>query len=828
MSDMYSQLKQPTDSLAARVEAILAKLGLEEKIELLGGQPEPKQDGDTFGNARAGIPRLKFADASVGVHWWTKNATAYPSTIGLAAAFDRDLAYRMGAALGRDCRARGVHVLLGPGVNLYRSPICGRNFEYMGEDPLLAAQTVVAYIRGLQDQGVSATVKHYAVNFQEYDRHRVSSDVDERTLREAYLPAFEAAVKEAGTGALMTAYNPVNGVHSSEHAWLISEVLKGEWGFGGLVMSDWLSTYSAVNAANAGLDLEMPTGKWFNKEQLVPAVRNGLVDESVIDDKIRRLLRLMVCFGWLDRPQQDETIPLDDPQTAAVSLEVARRSCVLLKNENALLPLDPRQVRTLAVIGPNAETTPTCGGGSAWSKPWRTVGILEGLCQQFGAERVVHHSGVPAIDSEALFADSRFFTPDGEPGLTAEYFDNPGWKGTPVAVRTEERLAQRWNSGAIVEGVDAGSFSARWRGVIRAEQSGTHIFCQWTAAPFRVTVADTVLFDLIDGANCKEPRFQLELEEGRDYPIEVLYQGRAGFNGICVGYARRNLRDDFAEAIEIASTADAVIFCGGFSGYNEGEGFDRAFALPKEQEALILALAEANPNLVAVLNAGGHIDMRNWLGSVRAILHTWYPGDSGGVAVAEILSGAVNPSGRMPMTCERDAEDRSSSGCYNDEDGDKRVLLADGVFFGYRHHDKTGVAPLFPFGYGLSYTTFAYENLRCPETADSDGALRLSLEIVNTGSVAGTEVVQLYLHDEEASVPRPMKELKDFAAVALAPGERRTVEFTLGARALQYFCPRRRAWVAEAGRFEVLVGASAADIRLSAGFSLDETIVTPV
>jgi beta-glucosidase len=807
------------NAIEIRIDEILSRLSLEEKIDLLGGQPEPKQDGDTFGNARAGIPPLKFADASVGVHWWTRNATAYPSTIGLAATFDRDLAYRMGAAVGRDCRARGIHVLLGPGVNLYRSPLCGRNFEYMGEDPVLAAQTVVAYIRGLQDQQVAATVKHFAVNFQEYDRHNVSSDVDERTLREVYLPAFEAAIKVAGSGAVMTAYNPVNGVHASEHEWLLRDVLKGEWQFPGLVMSDWVSTYSAVNAANAGLDLEMPTGKWFNRGQLLPAVRNGLVDETVIDDKIRRLVRLMFRFGWLDRPQQDPAIPLDDPQTAAVSLEVARRSCVLLKNENAVLPLDPKHLRRLAVIGPHAEQTPTCGGGSAWSQPWRTVSILEGLRRQFGAERIQYSAGVTPDNSAAAFAASRFFTPTGEPGLTAEYFDNPAWQGTPAFVRTEPRLEQRWGSGAIVPGIDPGKFSARWRGFIRPQHTGAHVFYQWSAAPFRVTVAGQVIFDLIDGGSRRDPRWPMQLEAGREYPVEVLYQGRAGFNGVCLGWEARNVTDEIRAAVELTRDCDAVIFCGGFSGFNEGEGFDRTFAMQPEQEELLLALTAAHPNVIAVLTGGGHIDMRRWLDRVRAVLHAWYPGDSGGVAVAEILTGAVNPSGRLPISCERNPEDRSSFACYHDADGDKRVLLADGVFVGYRHHDHTGVPPLFPFGFGLSYTTFAYENLQCP--AGADGCVRVTVDVINTGPRAGTEVVQLYVRDVEATVPRPLKELKDFAAIALAPGERRRVEFKLDARAFQFFCSRRRAWITEPGQFEILIGASAADIRLRAGFILN-------
>lgn len=818
MQSTHPQFTPPGPAVEHRIEALLHQLTLEEKIDLLGGQRDPKQGGDTYGVPRLGIPPLKLADASVGVHWWTDRSTSYPATLALAAAWDRDLAWRTGAAVGRDARARGIHILLGPGVNLYRSPLCGRNFEYLGEDPCLAAQTVTAYIRGLQSQAVSATVKHYAVNFQEYDRHRVSSDVDERTLREVYLPAFRAAVEDAGTGALMTAYNLVNGVHCSEHDQLLRDILKGEWGFQGLAMSDWVSTYSAVGAANAGLDLEMPTAKWLNREQLLPAVRDGRVAEATIDDKVRRLLRLMICFGWIEHPQQDPAIPLEDPDTAAVALEVARRGCVLLKNDGALLPLDPTTPRTLAVIGPHAARTPIGGGGSAYNKPWCTVSILDGLRQQFGAARVEHCAGVLPDNSAAAFAGARYETPDGAPGLLAEYFNNLNWSGAPVLARTEPRLEQRWGTGAIADGVDRAAFSVRWTGVVRPERSGTHIFYQWAAAPFRVQVAGQVLFDLLDGANLKPPRAVLTLEAGRVYPIEVRYRRTGDFNGLAVGWEYRDALAERSAAVALARRSEAVIFCGGHSDITEGEGFDRDFALPAEQEDLLLALADANPNLVAILTAGGHVDMRRWLHRVRALLHAWYPGQEGGTAIAEILAGAVNPSGRLPATFERAPEDRSSHACYHDPDDDRRVDLSDGVFTGHRHHERTGVAALFPLGFGLSYTTFVYENLQVPPALRRGETLSVRFDLVNTGTRAGTVVPQLYVGDVEASVPRPVKELKGYAAVALQPGERKTVTLTLGERDLQFFCLHRRRWVAEPGEFIVHVADSAADVRLSGRF----------
>ena len=820
MKSSHPHFTPPNAEIEARSDAFLSQLTLEEKIDLLGGQKDSTAGGgNTFGNARVGIPPLKMADASLGIHWWTDRSTTYPATIALAATWDRDLAYRMGAALGRDSRARGIHIVLGPGVNMYRSALCGRNFEYLGEDPYLAAEGVTGFIRGLQDQGVSATVKHYAVNFQEYERHKVSSDLDERTLREVYLPAFRAAIEVAGSGCLMTAYNLVNGVHASEHEQLLRDILKGEWGFQGLAMSDWVSTYSAVGAANAGLDLEMPHAAWFTREHLLPAVRDGLVSPAVIDDKVRRLLRLMLCFGWIDHPQQDSTIPLEDPATAAVSLEVARRGCVLLKNEGGLLPLDPGAGRTIAVIGPHAAATPINGGGSAYNKPWRTVNILDGMRTVFGTDHVRHAPGIRPDSSEAAYASSLFQTPEGAPGLQAEYFNNLKWEGTPVLKRIEPRLNNRWGNGPVAEGVDTACFSVRWTGVIRPERSGAHVLCQQFMAFFRLRLDGEVIFDMLDNADLKPPRATVHLEAGRAYPIEVLYQRRYDQNEARLGWEFKGVSQELQEAVALARASDVVIFCGGYSDRTEGEGFDRNFAMPEEQEELLLALTEANPHLVAVITAGGNVDMRKWIDRVPALLYAWYPGQEGGTAVAEILGGAVNPSGKLPATFERAIEDRSSANSYHDPDGDRRVQLSDGVFTGYRHHDRTGVAPLFPFGFGLSYTTFAYDKLKVAAKLRAGRTLGVSFDVVNTGTRAGTEVVQLYVHDCEASVPRPTKELKGFATVELQPGERKTVKLELDESALSFFCPDHRDWVAEPGDFEVLIAASATDIRLRGRFT---------
>ncbi len=820
MKSGHADFQSSGEAVAQRVEALLAKLTLEEKIDMLGGQGMKEgRSGDTIGCERVGIPSLKMADASVGVHWWTDRSTTYPATIALAATWDVDLAYRMGAALGRDSRARGIHIVLGPGVNIYRSALCGRNFEYLGEDPCLAAESVVGFIRGLQDQGVSATLKHYALNYQEFERHHVSSDVDERTLREVYLPAFRAAIEEAGSGAVMTSYNLVNGVHASEHDYLIREVLKGEWGFEGLVMSDWISTYSAVNAANAGLDLEMPTAKWMNREHLLPAVQQGLVDERVIDDKIRRLLRLMVCFGWLDRPQQDTSIPLEDPDTAAVSLEVARRGCVLLKNEGQLLPLDPKAGLRLAVLGSCAASTPIGGGGSAYNRPWRKTSILDGMRAVFGEENIVHEPGILPDNRDEVFQSACFETPDGKPGLEAAYFNNPDWTGEAVVTRVEPRLDQRWADG-VPAGVDAKGFSVRWRGAFCPEKDGSAVLYQWFASQFRVLVNGEVQFDILDGMTLSMPRKAIPVVAGQSYEVEVLYRSGSAGNGACLGWALQDMTGAREAALKAAREADVVVWCGGHSDLTEGEAFDRPFGMPEDQESFLREVVACNARTVAVITAGGNVDMRGWIDSLPALLYAWYPGQEGGQAIAEILAGIVNPSGKLPATFERAPEDRSSFACYHDADGDRRVLMADGVFGGYRHHDCQGIAPLFAFGHGLSYTTYQYENLTIPAQFPDEGTMTVSFDLVNTGERDGIEIVQLYVQDPEASVPRPVKELKAFRAVALAAGQRQTVAISITADDLAFFCPDRRTWVVEPGRFQVLIGASAADIRLQGGFML--------
>jgi len=812
---------QVVDRTNVRVEALLSQLTLDEKITLLGGHKE----GQTQAVERLGVPHFRMADGPVGIHWWCEKSTAYPASITLASSWDRGLSHRLGKALGRDCRARGVHILLAPGVNIYRSPLCGRNFEYLGEDPVLAGELVASEIRGIQDQGVAATVKHYALNNQEFDRHDVSSDADERTIREIYLPAFEKAVKEGGVAAIMTAYNLVNGSHCSQHDWLIKTVLREEWGFQGVVMSDWSSVYSTAGAINAGIDLEMPTAKFLTAGHIKTALRNGLITEETITTHVRHILALGMAFGWFDHPQKDDAIPWDDPASAATALDISRAGMVLLKNENQFLPLCVGKIKNVVVLGHHAGRSITCGGGSAYTPPYHTINLLEGLKS---AAPQVEFSYFPAVDLDApekAFKETEFRSPDGKPGLLGEYFNNNTTSGTPIRTRQDERINFNWafaneSFKTISPDINPQNFSVRWHGTFTPQKDGDHVFYMLAHEGFmRLLLNGEPVADSTGWGMHFSGTVTRKLAAGQPCKIELYYYKRIGrdWNEIYLGVSHEDAtRLDYSAAMTAARSADAVIVSAGFTARSEVEGRDREFSIGDLQERLILDAAQANPHTVAAIYAGGNIDMNRWIDRVKGLLYLWYPGQDGARAAAEILFGKVNPSGKLPATFEKNLEDRSSFTSYLDEDRDRRISYDDGIFCGYRHHDRQGHPPRFPFGFGLSYTTFSYQNPKlAKQVLKYNETLTVSVDITNTGKCEGTEIVQFYVRDEKASIPRPLKELKGFDKVTLSPGETKTVTVHLPPRAFQFWHPDRNQWFAEPGIFEILIAASATDIRLT-------------
>ena len=810
-----TQAAPSTKDVEKRVDAILGKMTLEEKLEIIGGI----NDLNTRPIPRLGIPSLRMSDASMGVHDYGLT-TAYPAGVALAASWDVDLAERFGTAMGKDARARGVHFILGPGMNIYRAPMNGRNFEYFGEDPFLASRMAVSVIRGMQGQRVIATAKHFAGNNSEFARMTLSSDIDERTLREIYLPAFEASVKEAHVGAVMDAYNLVNGVYMTQNNHLNNEILKKEWGFDGILMSDWGATHDGVAAAIGGLDLEMPSPTFMNRDALLPALNQGAMPAAVLDDKVRRILRKAIEFGFLDQPQTDIGIPSYSQEGREVALEMARGSMVLLKNTGNLLPLDENKLKTIAVIGPDAYPAVISGGGSAESKPFNAVSYLEGISNHLGTKaKVLYAVDVPPLDE--VFESSEFVTaPNGESGLKGEYFSNEELKGAPALVRTDKHIHFDWGEGSFAAGEPVDHFSIRWTGYFVPRETADYKFYTSSDDGVRLYIADEIAIDDWQPHSQTMDTAARHLEAGQAYKIRLEYFDSVSTAIVGFGVTRAEAFIG-RETRALAAKADAVIICVGFDPKTEGEGFDRTFQLPGGQDELIRQISAVNKNVIVVLTAGGNVDMTRWIENVPAVLHAWYPGQEGGTALAQILFGDYSPSGKLPASFERRWEDNPTFHSYYPESGSKRVQYSEGIFVGYRYFDRSETKPLFAFGYGLSYTTFAYSKLAVtPQTGNLNAPVSVSFDVKNTGHREAAEVAELYVGDSHASVPRPIKELKAFTKINLKPGESRRVTLTLERRAFSFYDVQRKDWSAEPGDFTILVGGAADNIQLRGKFTL--------
>jgi beta-glucosidase len=763
---------------------------------------------------QVGLPALKMSDGPVGVRNYGPSTT-YAAGIALAASWNPELAKTVGTMIGHDARARGVHFMLGPGVNIYRAPMNGRNFEYFGEDPFLASRIVVGYVTGMQSQGVSATIKHYAVNNSEFLRHDSDSVVDERTLREIYLPTFEAAVKEGHVGAIMDSYNLINGVHATQNDFLNNQVAKKDWGFDGIAMSDWVATYDGVAAANAGLDLEMPSGAFMSKAVLLPAIKDGKVSEATIDDKVRRIVRKAIQFGWLEGDQTDINWPRYSEVARQVALQEALESLVLLKNDGALLPLNKTKVRTIAVIGPTATPGSPVGGGSAQVRPFNSTSFLQGISNYLGTSATVFYArGLPTLAEMAASTEFMTTPEGGKPGITVEKFENSDLSGTPASTSIARHVnlggGRNDESLGLDELLAAHPTSSRWTGYYIVENAGPHnVFVQWNGerSGFRLFVDDKKVLDDWDLAKALVDQATLQLTAGpHKVVIEQYKNDRLEALRLRLGIQPlQKIVTDEAKAL--SKKADVVILAVGFEPDTESEGSDRTFQLPPGQDQLIQEIAAANPKTAVVITAGGNVDMNAWIDKVPAILHTWYAGQEGGTALAKIAFGDVNPSGHLPVSFERRWEDNPVHDSYYPEAGTKKVVYREGIFVGYRGYEHNKVKPLFPFGYGLSYTTFKYANLKATPTA-------VAFDVTNSGSRGGSAVPQLYVASAGSTVQRPVKELKGFSKVSLKPGETRHVTIPLNDRAFSYFDVGSNQWKAPAGVYEVLVGDSSENILL--------------
>ena len=787
---------QPSPAVEKRVDSLLSQMTTAEKLRMLGGT----RSFYTHGLARLGIPELKMSDGPLGVRCYGLS-TAYPAPIALAASFDTSLAQRMGESLGQDSRAFGVHVLLAPGMNLYRAPMCSRNFEYLGEDPVLAGQMAVHYIRGVQSQGVMATAKHFACNNNEYGRMDHSSDVDERTLRELYLPAFEASVKQGKVASIMDAYNLVDGVQMTENTRLNTEIAKKEWGFDGFIMSDWGATHNGVAAANGGLDLEMPSAAYMNPPALEPALADGRLSMATIDDKIRRILRKSIEFGFFDRDQTDLKRPAYSQNGAQVSLETARAGAVLLKNEGKILPLERKRVRNVLVLGPHAYPAVPGGGGSSETTPFRAVSFLEGISDAAGPGVNVLYAR-EGVDMPDLVKTTTFVGP-----LQAEYFSNQKLQGPPALVRQENQIDRAFQEGSYADGGPVDHFSARWTGIFEAPREDDYRFYVSSDDGVRLFLDDKQVIDDWLPHGVKVSKASVSLKAGQKVKVRLEYFEDGGDATVQFGVTGTAQSLD-AQARRQVSQADAVVLCVGFLPSQEFEGEDRAFRLPAGQDALIREVTALNRRTVVVLTAGGNVDMQGWLDQVPALLHAWYPGQEGGKAIAQLLFGDFSPSGKLPASFEKRWDDNPChSSYYPNTSQAKHINYSEGLFMGYRHYDKSPVKPAFPFGFGLSYTTFQFSDLQV-------SAGEATFTVKNTGSRRGAEVAQLYIGDNHSAVPRPIKELKAFARVELDPGQSKRVRLPLQRRDFSYWDVSSHDWKAQPGEFTVLVGNSSANTPL--------------
>ncbi len=815
----------------ARADQLLAEMTLAEKVSLIGGD---SGGFNTHAVGRLGIPLFTMSDGPNGVRNAPGNpgpsgACAFPAGAALAATWDADLAAAYGKAIGLEDRARGTHFQLGPGLNICRVPVNGRNFEYFGEDPYLASIIAVNWVKACSAQGSVPTIKHFAANNQEWNRNSVDCQVDERTLHEIYLPAFKKAATEGGIVAVMCSYNRLNGFYASANDWLLNQVLKNQWGFQGLVMSDWGASHATTDVAR-GLDLEMPNTRNLSLRNIQAAMADGSVTESNINRAVHRILRTAAAQGWLDTgwQQKNLALPLDSPDSAKTALAVAESAIVLLKNVHNTLPLNRADVKTIVVVGPNASapanTMPANigggGSGAVTTFPYRytEANYLDGITESAGPGVKVIYLPMPGPPEDSAFdslANART-SARGQPGLTLEVVVTGAGPPVQIPPTVQTAVNTNWQPGQLPFGVPASRDATfTWSGVLLAPKDS-----DWQIA----AAGNPVI--LIDGRT-NAPGSIIHLQRNKPAPIRIQASalanapagrgGRRGGRGGAGGgrLVRVALIPPAIPDLAAARDADAVVVCVGLNRNMESEGRDRPFDLPDLQQYLIASASKVNRHAIVINNSGAGVGMSAWEGGAAAILQAWYLGQEGGVAVGEVLFGDVNPSGHLCSTFDRKFEDNPAFPYYpGREQSDKGYPVepyTEGIFYGYRGYDKAGKDPLYPFGFGLSYTTFQLSNLKV-ETAGSD--VKVSLDIKNTGRRAGAEVVQIYVGDEHCPVPRPRRELKGFSKVTLAPGQTGKVEITLPRASFAYWSPTGKDWTVDAGNtFTIEAGLSERDIR---------------
>lgn len=807
-----SKLKSKHISSEKRIDHIIRQLTLEEKIRMCSGV---LSDEAFSGIKRLGIPKVKCSDGPRGPNRGGV-ATAFPSGLSFGASWDPKLVEKAGNVLGIETRAKGIGVLLGPGINIDRDPLNGRFFEYYTEDPFLNSAITVAAVKGIQAEGVAACLKHFACNNREDNRNFYMSMVDDRTLNEIYLPAFKAAVQKADVMTIMTSANGVNGEFVSDSKKMLNDILKKLWGFKGFTLTDWLQTRSTEKAALAGLDISMPGGDdcGFGK-QLLTAVQQGRVPVAVIDDKVRRILRVYARLGYLDPAKATNKIKVDTIANEKVAREVAEQGMVLLKNEHKVLPLQAGKLHNVLVIGPNADKL-LCypgAGGSSGIRGLYEITPLKGIRNFLGADKVTYMStedlgGFQVVPQDAILNS------DGSKGFKAEYFIKGD--GKPVLKRVDSTIDFMWEMRSPDPKIKPDSFKkAVYDAKLIPPMDGKYtlkLIVNGSANMYHGDLNGEHLAFNDSQQTLNITYTSVILKKGEPYEITIEYQKQPGDAAIRLEWELPEAPAEKLAALDKqASAADAVIYVAGIDNSMDTEGRDRNdINFPGAQENLLNHLAKLNKNLVTVLINGSPLQLGGWLPNVPAVLEAWYPGMESGTAIANILFGKTNPSGKLPFSWPKRLEDAPCK-VLGSENNDY-VYYTDSLMVGYRYYDTKNRAPEFPFGFGLSYSEYKYSNM---VISKAGGRIKGTITVKNVGAMDGSEVVQVYVKPLHPSVARPVHELKAFKKEFIKSGESKSIGFDLGPDAFSYYDVKSQSWKVDNGNYIIEAGASSRDIRAS-------------
>ena len=809
------------------IDQIIKTLTLDEKVSLLSGF----NSWYTNKIEKKNIPSIKMSDGPNGVRGDSnsgKSSACFPCAISIGSTWDLSLINDIGIALGEEAQAKDVDVLLGPTINIHRHPLGGRHFESFSEDPFLTGKIATNYVQGVQSKNVAACLKHFVGNDTEYERHSISSNIDAQTLREIYLLPFEMGIKEGNAKVVMSAYNKLNNIFCSSHQDLLIKILKEEWGFDGYVVSDWGAALETIENANGGLDLEMPGPSNVWGKALIDAVEASEVSEKLIDDKVKRILTVAEFSNRFQKPQIKAEQAIDQPKHRLLLRKAAADGMVLLKNEGSL-PLK-KNIKKLAVIGPNALEAQIIGGGSASLRPHYQIHPLEAVQERLGHETEIlyskgchTHKYLPKINEELM---------EEKDGFLVEYFDGNQFDKNLIL---EERLtgSKFWVFEGFAKDViskeERPDISVRFSCTYKPDISGLHEFEIFGIGKCRLLIDGNELIDNWTSMDPGEAFFTFgsaskkgvtNLQKGEAYKIEVQYKFEGSFPAVYIGCQAPDEVDIFQEALETASHADDVILIVGTNSDWETEGNDRAdFNLPANQNKLIEAILELNQNTVVVINTGSPIHMP-WEKKAKAIIQTWFAGQEFGNALVDILSGEVNPSGKLPTTFPVKIEDTPA---YKNYPGKNLQMNYDEkLLVGHRWYESNSIKPLFCFGHGLSFTSFNYQNLEV--TTGSDFVVTCKFEIQNTGDISGLEIAQCYVGFASPLPGEPYKTLQGFVKEEIGANELKKVEIKLGPRNFSFWSVETNTWQIREGSYQILIGSSSENILLQANINLEQAL----